>query len=131
MGFFSSLFKSTPPPPPQKTQLKIMGLGASAVDYIINDSGVDGLLRGSLVLSDQLGLSFRGGKHQRGGNILAAVALADLPESSPLKKFSPELAGTSALLMQPLVDRMLYAAMAEIKKQSPEFAALPLGSMMG
>ena len=123
MGILNSIFGGRQPP----TKMKISGLAASAVDYVIRDAGLKGLLAGSLVLDKELGVSFRGGRHVANGSIIATVAIADLDESEILKSLvSRDIRDTS--MLQPVVDQLIYAVIREFEAQSATFAGLQAGS---
>lgn len=83
MGFLSSLFGSTP----KTTKMKVAGLAASTIDFVINDAGIGMLVAGSLVLNKEFRPSFQSGKPKIGGDILAVAAIDDLEEASMFKVF--------------------------------------------
>lgn len=103
--------------------MKVAGLAASCVDYVLNDAGIGVLVAGSLVLDKTLNVSFRGGKHKTGGDILASVSLSELDEMNALKTFA-EAGITDGFMLQQPVDLLAYAAVRRFESQSPEFAAL-------
>ncbi len=76
MGLLSSLFSAKP----KTTKMRVAGLAASTIDYVINESGINVLISGSLALDKNLSPSFRSGRIQSGGDIIAVVAIADLDE---------------------------------------------------
>lgn len=125
MGLFDSLFGSKP----KTSKMKVAGLAASCLDYVINDAGVGVLIAGSLVLDKTLNVSFLGGKPKTGGDILAGVTLGDLSEADVFKELVKSgLSDTSMLdtsMMAPFIDQLVYAAIRRFEAQSPEFAALP------
>ena len=73
MGFLSSLFGSTP----KTTKMKVAGLAASTIDFVINDAGVGKLVAGSLVLDKGFRPSFRSGKPKIGGDICSGQVISD------------------------------------------------------
>ena len=126
MGFLSSLFGSTP----KTTKMKVAGLAASTIDFVINDAGVGMLVAGSLVLDKGFRPSFRSGKPKIGGDILAVVAIGELEESKAFKTFEKSVIRDSSLL-EPFVDRLVHAALRQFEAQCPAFAALQTGNMFG
>jgi len=126
MGFLSSLFGSTP----KTTKMKVAGLAASTIDFVINDAGIGMLVAGSLVLNKEFRPSFRSGKPKIGGDILAVAAIDDLEEASMFKVFETTDIRDSSLL-QPFVEKLVYAALRQFEAQCPAFAALQTGNMYG
>lgn len=126
MGFLSSLFGSTP----KTTKMKVAALAASTIDFVINDSGISMLVAGSLVLDKEFRPSFRSGKPQVGGNVLAVAAISELKEAEMFKTLK-EVDIRDSSLFQPFVDQLIYAALRKFEAQCPAFAALPTGNMLG
>lgn len=126
MGLLSSLFGGRP----KTTKMRIAGLAASTIDYVINDAGLGMLVAGSLVLDKNLHPSFRSGRPRAGGDILAVVPIADLEEAEIFKTLA-ETDMCDPSLFQPFVDQLIYAVLRQFEAQSPSFAALPTGNMFG
>lgn len=126
MGFLSSLFGSTP----KTTKMKVAALSTSTIDFVINNSGISMLVAGSLVLDKEFRPSFRSGKPQIGGNILAVAAISELKEAEMFKALQ-EVDIKDSSLFQPFVDQLIYAALRKFEAQCPAFAALPTGNMLG
>ncbi len=120
MGLLSSLFSAKP----KTTKMRVAGLAASTIDYVINESGINVLISGSLALDKNLSPSFRSGRIQSGGDIIAVVAIADLDESEVFKTFA-KTDISDAFLLEPFVDQLVYAALRQFEGQSSSFAALP------
>lgn len=106
------------------TKMKIAGLAASAVDFVIGDAGLKMLINGSLVLNDKLKPSFRSGIPIKREGILAVVPLKDLKEIEFFQLMSD--AGMSDIsLFEPFIDQLVLAALREFEKQNDLFANLP------
>jgi hypothetical protein len=122
MGLLFSLFGAHP----NTTKMKVAGLTASAVDYAINNEGLGNLVDGSIVLDKKLHPTFRGGKPERRGSILAVAAIRDLEEAEILKFISRiELQDPS--MYQPYLGQLIDALMRKFESECPDFAALPKG----
>lgn len=126
MGLLSSLFGGRP----KTTKMKVAGLAASTIDYVINDAGIVMLVAGSLVLDKELRPSFRSGKPRLGGDILAVAAINDL-EGAEIFKTLAETDIRDSSMFQPYVDQLIYAALRKFEAQCPAFAALQTGDMLG
>lgn len=126
MGLLSSLFGGRP----KTTKMRVAGLVASTIDFVINDGGLGMLVAGSLVLDKNLRPSFRSGKPKAGADILAVAAIADLKEAETFKTFA-ETDMRDPSLFQPFVDQLIYAVLRQFEAQCPSFAALPRGNMFG
>lgn len=126
MGLLSSLFGGRP----KTTKMRVAGLAASTIDYVINDAGLGMLVAGSLVLDKDMQPSFRSGRPKAGGDILAVAAIADLEESEIFKTLA-ETDMRDPTIFQPFVDRLIYAVLRKFEAQCPSFAALPEGNMFG
>lgn len=124
MGFLSSLFGSTP----KTTKMKVAGLAASTIDFVINDAGIGMLVAGSLVLNKEFRPSFQSGKPKIGGDILAVVAIGELEEAILFKTFEKADIRDSSMF-EPFVDKLVYAALQRFEAQCPTFAALQTGNM--
>ena len=122
MGPFSSLFGGRS----NTSKMKVTGLTASAVDRAINDAGLGILVDGSIVLDKKLHPTFRSGKPERRGNILAVAAIRDLEEAEILKFISRiELQDPS--MYEPYLGQLIDAVMLTFEARCPDFAALPKG----
>ena len=126
MGLLSSLFGGRP----KTTKMRVAGLAASTIDYVINDAGLGMLVAGSLVLDKDLKPSFRSGRPKAGAYILAVAAIADLEEAKIFKTLA-ETDMRDPSLFQPFVDQLTYAVLRQFEAQCPSFAALPTGNMFG
>lgn len=126
MGLFSSLFGGRP----KTTKMRVAGLAASTIDYVINDAGLGMLVAGSLVLDKDLQPSFRSGQPKAGGDLLAVAAIGDLEESEIFKTLA-ESDIRDPSMFQPFVDQLIYAVLRKFEAQCPSFAALPVGNMFG
>jgi hypothetical protein len=126
MGLLSSLFGGRP----KTTKMRVAGLAASTIDYVINDAGLGMLVAGSLVLDKNLQPSFRSGRPKTGGEILAVAAIADLDEAEIFKTLA-ETDVRDPSLFQPFVDQLIYAVLRQFEAQCPAFSALPTGNMLG
>lgn len=123
MGFLSSLFRSAP----KTTKMKVAGLAASAIDFVVNDGGVGMLVAGSLVLDKELRPSFRSGRPKAEGDLLAVVAIGELEEADMFRALE-EVDIRDSLLLQPFVDQLIHAALRKFEEQCPAFAALSTGN---
>ena len=132
MGLFSSFFGAHPNTTKSfgahrnTTKMKVAGLTASAVDYVINDEGEAMLVGGSIVLDRELRPTFHRGKPERSGKILAIVAIRDLEEAEILK-FTARLDMHDPSMCQPFLGQLIDAVLREFEAQCPDFAALPTG----
>lgn len=109
---------------PDTTKMKIAGLAASAVEFVIGDAGLEMLINGSLVLNDKLKPSFRSGIPTKKEDILAVVPLKDLKEIEFFQLMSD--AGISDIsLFEPFIDQLVLAALREFEIQNNLFASLP------
>lgn len=126
MGLLSSLFGGRP----KTTKMRVAGLAASTIDYVINDAGLGMLVAGSLVLDKNMQPGFRSGRPKAGGDILAVAAIADLEESEIFKTLA-ETKVRDPTMFQPFVDQLIYAVLRKFEAQCPSFAALPEGNMFG
>lgn len=120
MGLFNSLFGGKP----KTSKMKVAGLAASCVDYVINDAGINAMIAGSLVLDKNLHVSFRSGRPTSGGDVLASVPLGDLSEADAFEVLAKSRI-TDTSMMAPFTDQLVYAALRRFEAQCPEFAALP------
>lgn len=105
--------------------MKVAGLAASCLDYVITDAGVSTLIAGSLVLDNTLQVSFRGGKPKIGNDILAVVSLGDLDESDVFKSLANS-GMKDTTMFEPFIDQLVYAAIRRFETQCPAFAAIPM-----
>lgn len=124
MGLLSSLFGGRP----KTTKMKVAGLAASTIDYVINDAGLGMLVAGSLVLDKELRPSFRSGKPKLGGDIFAVAAIGELEEAEIFKTLA-QTDMRDPSMFQPFVDQLIYAVLRKFEAQCPAFAALPTGEM--
>lgn len=124
MGLLSSLFGGRP----KTTKIKVAGLAASTIDYVINDAGLGMLVAGSLVLDKELRPSFRSGKPKLGGDIFAVAAIGELEEAEIFKTLA-QTDMRDPSMFQPFVDQLIYAVLGKFEAQCPAFAALPTGEM--
>lgn len=124
MGILSSLFGGRP----KTTKMKVAGLAASTIDYVIKDAGLGMLVAGSLVLDKELRPSFRSGKPTLGGDIFAVAAIGELREAEIFKTLAQTDMRDSSMF-QPFVDQLIYAVLGKFEAQCPAFAALPTGEM--
>lgn len=124
MGLLSSLFGGRP----KTTKMKVAGLAASTIDYVINDAGLGVLVAGSLVLDKELRPSFRSGKPKLGGDIFAVAAIGELEEAEIFKTLA-QTDMRDPSMFQPFVDQLIYAVLGKFEAQCPAFAALPTGEM--
>lgn len=124
MGLLSSLFGGRP----KTTKMKVAGLAASTIDYVINDAGLGMLVSGSLVLDKELRPSFRSGKPKLGGDIFAVAAIGELEEAEIFKTLA-QTDMRDPSMFQPFVDQLIYAVLGKFEAQCPAFAALPTGEM--
>jgi hypothetical protein len=126
MGLLSSLFGGQP----KTTKMKVAGLAASTIDFVINDAGLGMLVAGSLVLDKNFQPSFRSGRPKAVGDILAVAAIGDLEEAEIFKALA-DTDMRDPSLFQPFVDQLIYAVLRQFEAQCPSFAALPTGNMFG
>lgn len=124
MGLLSSLFGGRP----KTTKMKVAGLAASTIDYVINDAGLGVLVAGSLVLDKELRPSFRSGKPKLGGDIFAVASIGELEEAEIFKTLA-QTDMRDPSMFQPFVDQLIYAVLGKFEAQCPAFAALPTGEM--
>jgi hypothetical protein len=125
MGFFQSLLGTKPATQSStaNSKMRVAGLAASCIDYVISDIGVEGLLAGSLVLNKNLHPSFRSGKPDVGGDIAASVPIDSLAEAE-VYKIAVKLNSKDASMFSPFTDLLVHAAMDVFERQSPAFSAL-------
>ncbi|MBP9803922.1 MAG: hypothetical protein KBE22_03305 [Candidatus Accumulibacter sp.] len=122
MGLLSTLLGGRP----KTTKMKIAGLSASAIDYVIADAGIGMLIAGSLYLNKELHPGFSSGKPKIGGSIIAVAAIGELEEAEIFKTLeATSIRDTSVL--QFLTDQLIDGALREFERQCPAFAALPIG----
>jgi hypothetical protein len=107
--------------------MRVAGLAASCVDYVISDIGCAGLIAGSLVLDKNLHPSFRSGKPDVGGDIAASVPIDSLDEAE-VYKIAAKLNLKDASMFSPFTDKLVYAAMRVFERQSPAFSTLEVDS---
>lgn len=110
---------------PDTTKMKIMGLLASTVDYIIDNEGCETLLSGSLVLDANFNPSFRGGKILPSGDILAVVPIGDLSEAEFFRVMAEE-GITDMSMCTPFIDQLVMAVVREFSAHCPEMAKIPV-----
>ncbi len=122
MGIFSNIFSKKI----ATTKMKVAGLAASTVDFVVQDAGLKMLLNGSLILSKDFGVSFKNGKATIGNEVIAAISISDLDHSDDLRKFA-ELDIRDTFLLQPIVDRLIYEVIDKFSQQCTDFAALETG----
>lgn len=120
MGLFSSLFGSSP----KTSKARVGGLAASTLDYVLQNEGAATLAAGSLVLTKDFRVSFRGGKPQIGGDLVAVVPIGDLEEAAIFKTLG-EIGGGAMPGSPMLIDMVVYAAMREFSVQYAPFDQLP------
>ena len=129
MGFFSK--RKEAKAVQGKTKAHITGMAAATLDHVLNSEGLSTLLSGSLVLDNQLGVSFRTGVLSEGvDNIVAVVPIGNLEEAEILKAFeNSEAGGNDAELFSQFTDEIVMAAMRIFESKSEELRDLPVGRM--
>lgn len=107
-----------------ENKLHVAGLVASTIDFVIKDAGLKMLLNGSIVIDQNFQTSFKNGRINCSGNLLAVAVISDLEEAETLK-----MASTSGLddvdLLSPFIDMVVLEIIREFEKQSAIFKALP------
>jgi hypothetical protein len=119
MGILSNLFGSKP----KTSKMRIGGLLASTVEFIIENDGIEVLLGGSLALDKNLRPSFRGGVGPITDELVARVAIKDLPEAEIFLSFA-EIKLLDKNILSPCVDKLVYGAMRVFATQSIAFKNL-------
>ena len=112
-------------PKRHKNQHQVACRAAAVIDHVIFDVGIENFVNGTLLLDKRLRVRFfGGGKPVPGPDIIAKVAVGQLPEARVFRAMVDEAALDPATL-DLHTGRIVSALMRELREQSPALRALP------
>jgi hypothetical protein len=120
MALWTGLFASRC----RKDQQQIAARVAQVIEHVLFDVGVDRFVNGTLLLDRKFRLRFFGSTPTPGPDVIAQLAVRQLPEARAFRELVDDVMLDSATLDLHSTS-LVRAVMLELKAQSPALRALP------